>query len=74
MIIKIYFVIIIVGGDNTKETPDPIPNSEVKLRDAEGSRKARIGNCRLFNQEIDQKKAMNQLIVLLLIIVNWFKA
>lgn len=51
MIIK-YFIIIVVGGDNTKETPDTIPNSEVKLRDAEGSRKARIGNCRL-NQEID---------------------
>ncbi len=41
-------VIIIVGGDSIEGTPDPIPNSEVKLYSAEGSSNARIGHCQLF--------------------------
>ncbi len=54
-----YVIIIIVGGDNTKVTPEPIPNSEVKISHAEGSGNARIGNCRLISWKWPKPSRIN---------------
>ena len=36
----------VLGASSKVETPDPIPNSAVKRFRANGSRKARVGQCR----------------------------
>ena len=36
----------VLGASGKVETPDPIPNSAVKRFRANGSRKARVGQCR----------------------------
>ena len=36
----------VLGASSKVETPDPIPNSAVKRFSADGSCKARVGQCR----------------------------
>ena len=65
MLAKIKLAVIIInvaneqsGGDGGKVTPVPIPNTEVKLPSADGSKGlplARVGRCRAVLKKVVQK-------------------